>query len=254
MSSEARTLEALAADITGQVAGLSPEERELFELLLRQQGIDVRGALILPRPAGAAPPLSFAQQRLWFLDQLEPGDPSYNISTTARLTGPLDAAGLEECINAVVRRHEALRTAFVAEGGEARQAVVPEVRIDVTRFDLTSTPEGERGAAALRLAAEDARRPFDLTSVPLLRVLLLKLGEAEHLLHLTIHHIVADAWSLGLLIGEVATLYAARAAGRPVELPDVPVQYADFAVWQRERLRGEAFEAQLAYWEGLLAG
>jgi amino acid adenylation domain-containing protein/non-ribosomal peptide synthase protein (TIGR01720 family) len=254
MSSEAQTLETLAADITGQVAGLSSEERELLELLLRQQGIDVRRALILPRPADAAPPLSYAQQRLWFLDQLEPGDSSYNIATTARLKGPLDAARLEECLNAVVRRHEALRTAFVADGGEARQFVAPEVRIDVARFDFTSAPESEREEAALRLAAEDARRPFDLTRVPLLRVLLIKLGDAEHLLHLTIHHIVADAWSLALLIGEVATLYAARGTGRPAELPDVPVQYADFAVWQRDRLRGAAFEAQLDYWEKQLAG
>src|SRR5215208_4831021 len=158
MSSEAQTLEALAADITGQVAGLSPQERELFELLLRQQGIDVRGALILPRPADAEPPLSFAQQRLWFLDQLEPGDPSYNISITARLTGPLDAAALEECFGAVVRRHEALRTAFVADGGEARQVIAPEARVRVAHFDFTSSPEGEREEAALRLAREDARR------------------------------------------------------------------------------------------------
>jgi amino acid adenylation domain-containing protein len=254
MSTEAQTFEALAADITGQVAGLSPQERELFELLLRQRGIDVRGALILPRPADVAPPLSYAQQRLWFLDQLEPGDPSYNITTTARLNGPLDATRLEDCLNAVVQRHEALRTAFVADGGEARQIIAQEVRIDVARFDLTSAPEGEREEAALRLAAEDARRPFDLTRVPLLRVLLLKLRDTEHLLHLTIHHIVADAWSLGLLIGEVATLYGARAMGHPSELPDVPVQYADFAVWQRERLRGAAFEAQLDYWEKQLAG
>jgi amino acid adenylation domain-containing protein len=254
MSSEAQSLEALAADITGQVAGLSPEERELFELLLRQQGIAASGTLILPRPADDAPPLSYAQQRLWFLDQLEPGDPSYNISTTARLTGPLDAAGLEECLNAVVRRHEALRTAFVADGGDATQVVTPEVRVRLARFDFTSSPEGEREAAALRLAGEDARRPFDLARVPLLRVLLFKLGTAEHLLHLTIHHIVADAWSLGLLIGEVATLYGARAAGRPAKLHDLPLQYADFAVWQRERLRGAAFEAQFAYWEQQLAG
>ncbi len=151
MSSKAQTLEALKADITDQVAGLSPEQRELFELLLRQQNIDMRGALILPRPENTAPPLSYAQQRLWFLDQLEPGDPSYNISTTARLTGPLDAARLEECLNTVVQRHEALRTAFVADGGEARQLVVPEVRIDVAGFDFTSAPAGEREEAALRL-------------------------------------------------------------------------------------------------------
>ena len=248
MSSKAQTLEALKADITDQVAGLSPEQRELFELLLRQQNIDMRGALILPRPENTAPPLSYAQQRLWFLDQLEPGDPSYNISTTARLTGPLDAARLEECLNTVVQRHEALRTAFVADGGEARQLIVPKLRIDVARFDFTSALAGEREEAALRLAAEDARKKFDLTRVPLLRVLLIKLADAEHLLHLTIHHIVADAWSLGLLISEVATLYAAA------ELPDVPVQYADFTVWQRERLRGAAFEAQLSYWEKQLTG
>ena len=247
MSSKAQTLEALKADITDQVAGLSPEQRELFELLLRQQNIDMRGALILPRPENTAP-LSHAQQRLWFLDQLEPGDPSYNISTTARLTGPLDAARLEECLNTVVQRHEALRTAFVADGGEARQLVAPEVRIDVVGFNFTSALAGEREEAALRLAAEDARKQFDLTRVPLLRVLLIKLADAEHLLHLTIHHIVADAWSLGLLISEVATLYAAA------ELPDVPVQYADFTVWQRERLRGAAFEAQLSYWEKQLTG
>ena len=254
MSSEVQSLEALASDIAGQVAGLSPEERELFELLLRQQGIDVRGTLILPRPTNAAPPLSFAQQRLWFLNQLEPGDASYNISTTVRLNGPLDAKVLEECLNAVVRRHESLRTAFVADGGEARQIVTPEAHVAIERFDFTGEPEGERDTAALRLAAEDARRPFDLTRVPLLRVLLLKLDAEEHLLHLTIHHIVADAWSLGLLIGEVATVYAARVAGRPAELPEMSIQYADFAVWQRERLRGAAFEGQLKYWEKQLAG
>ena len=205
------------------------------------------------RRTGPAP-LSFSQQRLWFLDQLEPGTAHHNIPFALRLRGPLDAGVLELAFAETVRRHESLRTVFASQDGVAVQAVAPAGHFRLPVGDLSRLPEAERGAQAARLSGEEARLPFDLRTGPLLRVRLLRLDAGEHVLLVTLHHIVGDAWSFGVLYHEVSRLYAAFAAGEPSPLPAVAVQYADFALWQREWLRGEVLERQLAWWKERLAG
>ena len=206
----------------------------------------------VPRGNGDLP-ASFAQERLWLLDQLEPGA-AHVLPMAVRLEGPLSAAVLARCLAEVVRRHEALRTTFPSRDGRPAQRVAPQFDVELPCLDLRSLAEPERGREAVRLAAEEAGRPFDLARGPLLRARLLRLGEREHTLVLVLHHIVADGWSLGVLLGEIAGLYGAFSAGDPSPLPELAIQYGDFAVWQREWLRGEALAAQLAYWRGRLAG
>ncbi|HVG31078.1 MAG TPA: amino acid adenylation domain-containing protein, partial [Pyrinomonadaceae bacterium] len=213
----------------------------------------VQAPPIVPVGRDGALPLSFAQQRLWFIDQLEPGNTAYLLPMAVRLSGRLDAGALGRALGEVARRHESLRTSFVAEGGTPRQVVGEAVETELPLLDLRDLPEAEREARARLLADEDARRPFDLGRAPLLRASLLRLGEEEHVLLLTMHHIVSDGWSLGVLVRELSALYAAYAEGRPSPLPELPVQYADFAAWQTEWLQGEALERQLAYWRQRLS-
>jgi amino acid adenylation domain-containing protein/non-ribosomal peptide synthase protein (TIGR01720 family) len=213
---------------------------------------------LLPAPRSAprsgALPLSFAQQRLWFLDQMEPGNPAYNIPAAIRLTGRLDVGALEQSFNEIVRRHEVLRTRFVAIDGRAAQIIEPSLELRLSVTDLGHLPADEREKRALGLAATEARRGFDLAQAPLVRASLLRLGEMDHLLLLTMHHIVTDAWSTEILIREMAALYAAYGSNRQSPLEELPVQYADYAAWQRERLTGETLERELAYWKKRLAG
>ncbi len=207
---------------------------------------------LVPLPRDGALPLSFAQQRLWLLDQLDPGSPAYNLPATVRLEGRLDSSALERALAEICRRHEALRTTFPAPAGEPVQEVGPPQDFVLSRVDLTGLPD-PTGEAGLLVTAE-ARRPFDLARGPLARVCLVRLRPEEHVLLLTLHHIVADGWSIGVLVREMAALYRAFAAGKPSPLAALPVQYADFARWQREWLRGEVLERGLAYWRGQLAG
>jgi amino acid adenylation domain-containing protein len=198
-------------------------------------------------------PLSFAQQRLWFLDRFEPGSPFYNIPAAARLSGDLDIIALERSLQEVVRRHETLRTTFQTVEGQPAQVIAPTLTLPLPLVDLTSRPEVERAEEARRLAREEAQRPFDLTRAPLLRATLLKLGPQEHVVLLVMHHIVSDGWSMGVFFREVATLYQAFLNDEPSSIPELPVQYADFACWQRDWLQGELLESQLTYWQDRLA-
>jgi amino acid adenylation domain-containing protein len=199
-------------------------------------------------------PLSFAQQRLWFLDRFEPGSPFYNIPAAARLIGELDVAALERSLVEIIRRHEILRTTFREVDGQPGQVIAPELPVALRVLDLSNLPAAEREAEPLRLARTEARWPFDLARGPLLRVTLMKLAPQEHVILLVMHHIVSDGWSMGVFYRELTALYQGFATGRPAPLPAVPVQYADYAVWQRDRLRGETLEKQLAYWKERLAG
>ena len=199
-------------------------------------------------------PLSFAQQRLWFLDQLEPDSPAYNIPAAYRVAGRLDASALERAINEVVRRHEVLRTTFAVVDGEPVQIVAPFLLVPLPVVDLRSLPADERESEALRLAVADAHRPFDLRRGPLLRARLLRLGEEGHVLFLNMHHIVSDGWSMGVLFRELSVLYGAFSRGESSPLADLPIQYADFALWQREWLQGEVLAAELGYWRDRLQG
>ncbi len=200
------------------------------------------------------PPLSFAQQRLWFLDQFEPNSPYYNIPAAARFTGTLHQAALERSLQELVRRHETLRTTFRAAEGLPVQVVAPTLDLPLSRKDLSGLPEAEREREARRFAREEARRPFDLERGPLFRVALLKLAPREHVVVLVIHHIVSDGWSMKVFFRDLAALYQGFAANKPSCLPALPVQYADYACWQRRWLQGEILDAQLAYWKERLAG
>jgi amino acid adenylation domain-containing protein len=193
-------------------------------------------------------PLSYAQQRLWFLDQLEPGGAVYNIPAAMRLRGPLDVAALQASLNEVARRHEVLRTTFATVDGQPVQVIEAATEVRLRQIDLSAVVESEREAELQRLITQEAQRPFDLSQGPLLRVTLLRLAEDEHVLLVNMHHIISDGWSMEVLMRELAALYGAFQQGRPSPLPELPVQYADYAVWQRHWLQGEAVEAQLGYW------
>jgi amino acid adenylation domain-containing protein len=207
-----------------------------------------------PVERGGELPLSFAQQRLWFLDQLEPGSSAYHIPIALRFEGQLDVAALGRSIEEVVRRHESLRTTFRFQAGGPVQVVRPAGAVELPVTDLSHLPAEGREAEARRLAIEEARKTFDLTRGPLVRAGLLRLAAEEHVALLTMHHIVSDGWSMGVLVKEVAALYEAFAAGQESPLPELPIQYPDYAAWQREWLQGEALEEQLSYWREKLAG
>ncbi|HVR99815.1 MAG TPA: amino acid adenylation domain-containing protein [Thermoanaerobaculia bacterium] len=202
----------------------------------------------------AGHPLSYSQERLWFLDRLTPGSAAYNIPSPLRIRGPLDPAILERSFDEVVRRHESLRTRFADRDGEPVQSVDPPARWPLPEIDLTGLPEARRRPEAERWMEEEGGWPFDLTRGPLLRTLLLRIDREELLLLLTLHHIISDGWSISVLIRELTSLYRAFAGGQPSPLPELPLQYADFSRWQRERLSGPALEAHLAYWRKQLAG
>ncbi len=236
---EARTLAALAARIE---AGLKHDSARP-PLFRAAHGV-----------GSEPPPLSFAQQRLWFLDRLEPGSPLYNLPVVLRLAGPLDAASLEQAIDEVFRRHEALRTTFTEVGGEPRQIVAPFQPPGLPRVDLSGLPLAAARSEAARLAAREARRPFDLARGPVARASLLGLDAREHHLFFFVHHVAFDGWSVEVLRREMGALYSAFTAGKASPLAEPAFQYGDFAVWQRGCLAGAALEAQLAYWRQRLAG
>ncbi len=198
--------------------------------------------------------LSFAQQRLWFLDQLEPGSNAYNMGSAVRLQGALDLAALEQSFREVMRRHESLRTRFGVVNEVPVQVIAEAPEFSLQVLDLSTVAEDEREAEARRVAREETQRPFDLCAGPLLRAMVLRLSEQEHVLLCTMHHIISDGWSMGVLIRELTTLYEAYTEGKPSPLPELPIQYADYAHWQREWLQGEVLEQQLSYWKQQLAG
>ncbi|NPD30072.1 condensation domain-containing protein, partial [Corallococcus exiguus] len=211
------------------------------------------GPALTPVPRTEDLPLSFAQQRLWLIDQLEPGSLAYNIPTALRMQGTVDVAALEQAFRALIERHEPLRTTFAPRQPEPVQVIHTTVDFSLPVVDLSAL-----GEAALeesrRLASAEAVRPFDLTRGPLLRAQLLRLAPTEHVLLLTMHHIVSDGWSMGVLVRELVAFYEAFREGRSPSVAPLPVQYADYAVWQRSWLQGEVLDAQLGYWKQQLSG
>ncbi|WP_338475757.1 amino acid adenylation domain-containing protein [Pseudomonas khavaziana] len=197
-------------------------------------------------------PLSFAQQRLWFLSQLQPDSALYNLPVAVRLSGHLDSEALQQALTAVVERHEALRTTFPVVQGQAHQHIHPAQVCALPLIDLTSWPEDERLARSQVLVRQEAAQPFDLANGPLLRTQLLKLDDQQHILLLTMHHIVSDAWSAGVLTQELSQLYADFSQGRASSLVPLEIQYADYALWQREHLQGARLDEQLTYWKQTL--
>ncbi|RKG75429.1 amino acid adenylation domain-containing protein, partial [Corallococcus exercitus] len=205
-------------------------------------------------PRSGPVPLSYAQQRLWFLDQLQPGSAFYNVPGILVLDGELDASALERSLQALVRRHEVLRTTFASEGDSPVQRIHSDATLTLSVVSLEATPEDRREAEAHRHAASEAVRPFDLGTGPLVRAVLLRLDSRRHWLLLTLHHIVSDGWSIGVFARELGALYRAFASGRVPALAPLPLQYADFAVWQRSWLQGDVLQAQLAWWREQLDG
>jgi amino acid adenylation domain-containing protein len=225
------------------VAGLAQYIETAYQT---EQGIPT--SPIVPRPRTGEIPVSVIQEQLWNFDRLLPDTGLFNIPCTIRLTGRLDVVALEQSLNEIIRRHEILRTTFTTVDGRPVQTITPAARFSLRVEDLCAWPETEQEAEVQRLAEAEARYPFDLALGPLLRVRLLRVAEQEHVLLVSLHHIISDGWSIGVLAHELAVLYDALSAAKPSSLPPLPIQYADFAHWQRQWRHSEARDTQLAYW------
>ncbi|MCT7952163.1 amino acid adenylation domain-containing protein [Ancylothrix sp. C2] len=243
------------SDLIERIASLSPEKRELMLQLLKQKKQSISPAEIRPQSRESNFfPLSFAQQRLWFFEQLNPGNFTYHIPAAVRLSGTLNFIALEQSLNELIKRHEVLRTAFTTIDGQPTQIITANQKIKLAEINLRSLPETQRNGEVERLIVAESQQPFDLSKAPLLRAKLLNLSDSNWVLIFSTHHIISDGWSMGLFIEELATLYQAFCMGEPSPLPDLPVQYADFASWQRQWLQGEVLETQLSYWKKQLGG
>ncbi|MBV9791145.1 MAG: AMP-binding protein, partial [Chloroflexi bacterium] len=234
---------------------LAEHKAEVLAMLQEALTVTQEGQSPIPlAPRSDTYPLSFAQQRLWFLDQLEPGSPLYNIPAAVRLTGALDQAALQRSFDAIVARHAVLRTTFHTRDQQPVQVIAPPAPVALPTVDLRHLPVAEREAAARHLAEQEALQPFDLGRGPLLRVTLLQLADTAHVVLVTMHHSISDGWSVGVVIRELALTYPTFARGDAPALPDLPIQYVDFAVWQRQWLAGAVLDTQLAYWQQQLTG
>ncbi len=243
------------SEIEKRLADLPMEKRKLLAERLYAKRRSGQTVGTIPHRGNAdALPLSFAQERLWFLNQLEPHNEAYTIAQILYLAGTLDTKALEASLSDIVRRHEILRTSLPVINGEAKQRVSSPGPVNLSFVDLSGLESEEREAAAKRSILEAARQPFDLTHGPLVRFTLVRFSEDDHRLLVTWHHIVADGWSFRLFERELGEFYTARMTGRTASLPDLPIQYADYALWQRQRLQGEKRETQLTYWKEQLAG
>ncbi len=237
-------------EILKKRARLSAAKQALLEKRLQGKLKKKKGSQGIPRRSETGPaPLSYAQQRLWFFHQLEPESAAYHLYGATRLTGALHVAVLEQSINAIMQRHASLRTKFETIDEQPVQIIEPAFTFRLPLIDLCHLSKEEQEAEIQRLAYKEAQRPFDLSQCPLFRTVLLKLAEEEHLTITTIHHIIADDWSMGVFMLELVSIYAAFSQGKAVPLPELPIQYADFAEWQRQFLQGDVFERQLAYWK-----
>jgi amino acid adenylation domain-containing protein len=235
-------------------ARLSTAKRALLDRRLRGRQTTDAAVSIPVRSGGVPPPLSAAQEQLWLMDQLTPGSTGFNIPAVLRLEGRLDVAALQSGLDQIVRRHEILRTTFQLRDRELIQAVAPPASVPLPLVDLSCVPTAARQQEALRFAATEASRPFDLASGPLLRIHLVRLAEDDHLIVLTVHHTVFDEWSVNLFVQELVAIYTANSGGMAAVLPELPIQYGDFAAWQREWLKSDARATQLEYWKQQLAG
>ncbi|MCT7952160.1 condensation domain-containing protein [Ancylothrix sp. C2] len=238
-----------------RLKNLSPDKRTLLLKALRKNAVQTEESKRIQRRLQQDyAPLSFAQQRLWFLDKLSPQNYAYNLPAAVRLKGQLNLPALQQTFNEILRRHEVLRTAFAEVNGQPAQVISPDIKFNVAVINLQNLPESQQKIEVEKQAVEEAQRPFDLTQAPLLRATLLQLNDAEYVLLLTMHHIISDGWSMGVLVREVGALYEAFSTSKSSPLPELPVQYGDFSSWQRQSLQGEKLEKQLAYWKQQLNG
>ncbi len=230
---------------------LAARKEEILKILESQPPAARDGA---SAPEGRRAPVSFAQLRLWFLDQLHPGTAEYNIAGALRLRGDLDVGALDWSLREIVRRHEAMRTIFAHADSEPVQVITDPPPGGLLVRDVGGDATGDVEALLRQLMLEEARRPFDLARGPLFRATLLKVHERDHVLILVVHHIVADGWSAGVFVRELSACYEAHVTGRPSPLPELPIQYGDFAQWQRQWLTGAVLEKELGYWTRRLEG
>jgi len=239
-----------------RLSGLSPEKRRYLEQLLRQQNkrSAVAASAIPRRRRADTAPLSYAQQRLWIVCQLTPDSPFYNETFSLRFRQQLDVTALERSINEIVRRHEVLRTGFRIENGTPVQVISPTLRVALKTIDLAAVPAVRREVEAQEVIRNEAMQPFDLNrDVPFMRMALIRMGPDDHVFLLTMHHIICDGWAMGVFSSELAALYDAFSHGLPSPLPELPIQYADYAVWQRSTLAGSSLDRNLTYWREQLA-
>lgn len=243
------------SDISERIADLSPEKLKLFLRELNKKSERDETSQIYPQPRDVQVfPLSFAQQRLWFLSQLEPDSIAYLVPNSRRLTGPMSIEGLERSLEEVVRRHEILRTTFAVQADQPVQIIHSPTDFSLPVIDLSALGQEACQKETQQLATQEAQQPCDLVTGPLLRARIIRLKREEHLLLLTVHHIIADGWSNEILFRELTQLYRAFITRKAIALPPLPIQYADFAVWQRQWLQGEVLASQLTYWKHHLAG
>ncbi len=230
------------------------EQRALLLRALRERRAAASSQGIPRRAVPGPTPLSFSQQRMWFLDQWEPGAPTFNGARAIRIRGALDADALQRAFATVVERHDTLRTVFVLHEREPRQVVLDDWSLDLPVIDLASLPARERATALARGLRELAREPFDLSKDVMIRTTLFRLDDDDAVLLVRLHHIAADAFSDGVLFGDVAKVYDVLSAGRAPDLPDLPIRYSDFACWQHERLQGQVLDELVTYWTNELRG
>ncbi|HEX5080449.1 MAG TPA: condensation domain-containing protein, partial [Blastocatellia bacterium] len=243
------------AELAARRSRLSADQQTALNQRLQRAREKPSASEAIPKRDLQGPaPLSFAQRRLWILDQLDSGSPLYNMPFALRLAGQIDSGTLERCMGEILRRHEALRTVFQIMDGEPVQIVQPAAPFTLPVIDLTDMDEAAREAEAQRLIREEAQRPFDLSRGPLLRAVLLKLGAEDHVALLNMHHIISDGWSMDVLTFEMTALYDAFAHDKPSPLSELPIQYADFAIWQRQWFQDEKLQAELNYWRKRLEG
>jgi amino acid adenylation domain-containing protein len=240
-------------DISERISALTPEQRALFEARLKQKGLhnQITAVQTIPRRQNrnsATCPASIDQERLWFIDQLQPGNTAYNIFSASRIRGSLNVPIMERVINELIQRHEVLRTTLKSVDGVPVQVIAPELEITLEPVSLEHLPEEERYDEALRLTTEEFARPFDLEKEPLVRVGLLRLAEDDFVLQVNMQHAITDRWSFAVFEKELAVLYQAFATGQPSPLPELPIQFADYAVWQRERMNSDEYKKDLEYW------
>ncbi|MEM6613697.1 MAG: condensation domain-containing protein, partial [Cyanobacteria bacterium P01_C01_bin.72] len=234
-------------NLSDRIAQLSPEKRELLLQRLQSSNKKTASATIQPQSRETNTfPLSFAQKRLWFLARLEPDNPVYNQPRAFRLAGELNLEVLKLTFQEIIRRHENLRTNFSLVDGEPVQIIQPQINFEIPVVDIESLSSE---AEVQKIVDQEAKKPFNLEQDSLLRVTLLKLSNLEHMVLFTTHHIISDGWSNGVLIKEFVTLYLAFLEGKPSPLPELAIQYADYAVWQRNYLRGKVWDTQLNYWQ-----
>lgn len=239
-----------SSELSERISGLSEAKRALLELRLKEKLGKVPGGHSIPRLANRdSAPASFAQQRLWLLDQLEPNNSAYNMTAAFRFKGSLNVGALERSLNEIFRRHEVMRTTFSLVDGQLVQRIAHESSLPVAAVDLSTLSLAQKEKEAENVVSEEAQKPFDLAKGPLVRATLVRMDHDDHIFLYVMHHIVSDGWSMGILYRELSKLYDAFSQGKAPALPDLPIQYADFSAWQRQWLRGEILEKQLAYWK-----